>query len=65
MPWGKKKSYQLQNQKNKNLTSTGIYTKIGTKINVSPSSSCSSTSSSKGLLRKNKVPKQVRNSKKL
>ena len=39
MPWGKKKSYQLvQNKKNsKTSTSTGTYAKIGTKNNVSPS----------------------------
>ena len=66
MPWGKKKSYQLvQNKKNKNSTSTGTYAKIGSKNNVSPSSSCSSTSSSKGLIRKNKVPSQVKKSTKL
>ena len=63
MPWGKKKSYQLQNKKkDKNSTSSGTYTKIGSKNNVSPSSSCSSTSSSKGLICKNDVPKQVNNS---
>ena len=66
MPWGKKKSYQLvQNKKNKNSTSTGTYAKIGSKNNVSPSSSCSSTSSSKGLIRKNEVPSQVKKSTKL
>ena len=66
MPWGKKKSYQLgQNKKNKNSTSTGTYGKIGSKNNVSPSSSCSSTSSSKGLICKNKVPSQVKKSTKL
>ena len=67
MPWGKKKSYQIvQNKKNNKIsTPTGTYAKIGSKNNVSPSSSCSSASSSKGLLRKNDVPKQVNNSKKL
>ena len=66
MWWGKKKSYQLvQNKKNKNSTSTGTYAKIGSKNNVSPSSSCSSTSSSKGLIRKNEVPSQVKKSTKL
>ena len=66
MWWGKKKSYQLvQNKKNKNSTWTGTYTKIGSKNNVSPSSSCSSTSSSKGLIRKNEVPSQVKKSTKL
>ena len=66
MWWGKKKSYQLvQNKKNKNSTSTGTYGKIGSKNNVSPSSSCSSTSSSKGLIRKNEVPSQVKKSTKL
>ena len=67
MPWGNKKSYQLvQNKKNnKTSTLTGTCAKIGLKNNVSPSSICSSTSSSKGLLRKSDVPKQVNNSKKL
>ena len=68
MPWGKKKSYQLvPNKKNssKTSTSTGTYAKISSKNNVSPSSSCSSTGSSKGLIRKNDVPKQVNNSRKL
>ena len=66
MPWGKKKSYQLvQNKKNKNSTLTGTYAKIDSKNNVSPSSSCSSTSSSKGLICKNKVPSQVKKSTKL
>ena len=63
MPWGKKKSYQLvQNKKNKNSTLTGTYAKIGSKNNVSLSSSCSSTSSFKGLIRKNGVPSQVKKS---
>ena len=65
MPRGKKKSYQLvPNKKNssKTSTSTGTYAKISLKNNVSPSSSCSSTGSSKGLIRKNDVPKQVNNS---
>ena len=68
MPRGKKKSYQLvPNKKNssKTSTSTGTYAKISSKNNVSPSSSCSSTGSSKGLIRKNDVPKQVNNSRKL
>ena len=59
MPWGKKKSYQLvPNKENssKNSTSTGTYAKISSKNNVSPSLSCSSTGSSKGLIRKNDVP---------
>ena len=63
MPWGKKKSYQLvQNKKNKNSTLTGTYAKIGSKNNVSLSSSCSSTSSFKVLIRKNEVPSQVKKS---
>ena len=64
MPWGKKKSYQLvPNKKNssKTSTSTDSYAKISSKNNVSPSSS----GSSKGLIRKNDVPKQVKNSTKL
>ena len=68
MPWGKKKSYQLvPNKKNssKNSTSTGTFAKISSKNNVSPSSSCSSTGSSKGLIRKNDVPLQVKKSTKL
>ena len=63
MPWGKKKSYQLvQNKKQQDFN---VEWHIGLKNNVSPSSSFSSTSLSKGLLRKNDIPKQVNNSKKL
>ena len=68
MTWGKKKLYQLvPNKKNssKTSTSTGSYAKISSKNNVSPSSSCSSSGSSKGLIRKNDVPRQVKNSTKL
>ena len=68
MPWGKKKSYQLvPNKKNssKTSTSTGTYAKISSKNNVSPSSSCSSTGSSIGLICKNDVPLQVKESTKL
>ena len=68
MPWGKKKSYQLVPNKkssSKTSTSTDSYAKISSKNNVSPSSSCSSSGSSKGLTRKNDVPKQVKNSTKL
>lgn len=73
----KQKKYQLQKQEKKNSTSNGKYTKIKikstlngkhTKIEtktVTPSSSCSSTNSSKGLLSKNNFPRQVAKRKKL
>ena len=67
MPWGKKKTYQLQKQEKKNLMLTGKYTKNSSK-NVTPSSSWSSTSSSsssKGLIRKSEVPSEVKKSTKL
>ena len=62
MPLNKKKSYQpLRSDKR---TSTGKYTKLDSKT-VSPSSSCSSTGSSKGLIKKSEVPSQVKTSSKL
>ena len=65
MPWNKKKKYQLQKSDKKNTTSsTRKYTKIESKT-VSPSSSCSSTISSKGLIRKNEAPSQVKKNSKL
>ena len=68
MPWGKKKSYKLvPNKKNssKTSTSTATYAKISSKNNASPSFSCSSSGSSKGLICKNDVPSQVKKSAKL
>ena len=64
MPFGKKKSYQLVQKEKEKPQSNGTYTKISTK-NISPSSSCSSTNSSKGLISKNKIPDQVKKSTKL
>ena len=64
MPWGKKKSYNLvqsTNKQKKAPTANGFCSKV----NSSRSSSMSSTNSSKGLVRKNNVPKQVKNSSKL
>ena len=54
MPWGKKKSYNLvqsTNKQKKALATNGFYTK---------GNSSSSTSSSKGLMHKSNVPKQVK-----
>lgn len=64
MPWNRKKSYQLLKSDKKSSTSTGKYTKLESK-KILPSSSCSSTGSSKGLVKKNEVPKQVKTSSKL
>ena len=74
MPWGKKKSYNLLQNINKQKKAPAInrfYTKVNSSKKLSPSStssstsSRSSTSSSKGLVCKNDVPKQVKNSSKL
>ena len=65
MSFGKKKSYQLKERsEKKNSTSVGKYTKK-TEKSITPSSSQSSTNSSTGLLSKNKIPKEVKKSKKL
>ena len=62
---GKKKSYQLKERsKKKNSTSVGKYMKK-TEKSIMTSSSQSSTNSATGLLSKNKIPKEVKNSKKL
>ena len=62
---GKKKSYQLKERsKKKNSTSVGKYMKK-TEESIMTSSSQSSTNSATGLLSKNKIPKEVKNSKKL
>ena len=65
MLFRKKKSYQLKEKpEKKNSTSVGKYTKK-TEKSITPSSSQSSTNSSTGLLNKNKIPKEVKKSKKL
>ena len=62
---GKKKSYQLKERsKKKNSTSVGKYMKK-TEESIMTSSSQSSTNSATGLLSKNKIPKEVKKSKKL
>ena len=71
MPWGKKKTYNLvQSTKMQKRAPTinGFYSKVNSSKTISPSSSSSwtsSTSSSKGLVQRNNVPKQVKNSSKL
>ena len=74
MPWGKKKPYNLLqniNKQKKAPATNGFYTKVNSSKKISPSSSSSSTSSrsltssSKGLVHKRDVPKQVKNSSKL
>ena len=74
MAWRKKKLYNLvqsTNKQKKAPITNGFYSKVNFSKKISPSSSCSSTSSksstssSKELLRKNDVPKQVKNSSKI
>ena len=68
MPWGKKKSYQLvPNKKNssKNSTSFAPLQKSVQKIMLVHLQASSSIGSSKGLIRKNDAPLQVKKSTKL
>ena len=71
MPWGKKRTYNLvqsTKEQKKAPTINGFYSKVNSSKKISPSSSSSwtsSTSSSKGLVQRNNVLKQVKNSSKL
>ena len=67
MPWGKKKSYNLMQSTNKQKkapATNGFHSKVNSSSS-SPISSTSSTNSSKGLVRKSDIPKQVKNISKL
>lgn len=67
IPWSKKNTYQLiqKPENNKVSLSNSKYTKTRTLKTVTPSSSWSSTSSSTGLLRKNKILTEINKSRTL